>query len=662
LKINVKRSLIIYALIVVVAIGFFFFSSIGEQPPEEIAFSKLIEMSRENAIQEIVVDGETLTVTDRNGNVYETFKEAGTSIYDIPNLNLDGVTVDIKPGGINWGGIFINFLPLLLFGGLLIFLFSQARGANSQAMSFGRSKARLFSAVKPSITFSNVAGADEAKEDMQEIVEFLSNREKFQTLGAKVPKGVLLVGPPGTGKTLLAKAIAGEARVPFFSISGSEFVEMFVGVGASRVRDLFEQAKRNAPSLIFIDEIDAVGRQRGAGVGGGHDEREQTLNQILVEMDGFDTSTNVIIIAATNRPDILDNALLRPGRFDRRIILDMPDINGRKEIFKIHASGKPLAGDVDIEAVAKQTIGFSGADLANLVNEAAILAARRDKKEIGMSELEESIDRVLAGPERKSRRISPKEKEIIAYHEAGHALVARMLPNSDPVHKVSVVARGMSLGHTRQLPVEDRYIETASQYRDRLATLMGGRVAEEIMFNELSTGASNDIKVATNLANKMVTRYGMSAKLGPRTFGERQDMVFLGREITEQRDYGDRIADVIDDEVNAIIGEAYETASRILNKNRERLIHISNLLMTREGLEGDELEKAFSEPLNGKKKAAALKKPVKTTSGTKNKTTRDSKAKSTTTKKPNPQSDTTRKRRAGLKKDDGPDSSKGSNT
>ena len=597
MKIDLKKTLLFYAVIIIGILGLFYFASI-EEPPEQISFSRLVDMSQEGIIEEIVVDGENLTVTDKDGNVYETFKEEGVSIYDIPNLNLEGVAVDIAPAGTDWGMILIRFLPLLLIAGLLIFFFTKARGAQNQAMSFGRSKARLFSAVKPSITFSNVAGADEAKEDMQEIVEFLSNREKFQTLGAKVPKGALLVGPPGTGKTLLAKAIAGEARVPFFSISGSEFVEMFVGGGASRVRDLFEQAKRNAPSLIFIDEIDAVGRQRGAGVGGGHDEREQTLNQILVEMDGFDTSTNVIIIAATNRPDILDNALLRPGRFDRRIILDMPDINGRKEIFKIHASGKPLAGDVDIEAVAKQTIGFSGADLANLVNEAAILAARRDKKEIGMSELEESIDRVLAGPERKSRRISPKEKEIIAYHEAGHALVARMLPNSDPVHKVSVVARGMSLGHTRQLPVEDRYIETASQYRDRLATLMGGRVAEEIMFNELSTGASNDIKVATNLANKMVTRYGMSAKLGPRTFGERQDMVFLGREITEQRDYGDRIADVIDDEVNAIIGEAYETAKRIITENCSRWVHVSNLLLARESLESDELEKAFNEPLD----------------------------------------------------------------
>jgi cell division protease FtsH len=521
------------------------------------------------------------------------------------------VTVDINPGGVNWGGIFINFLPLLLFGGLLFFLLSQAKGANSQAMSFGRSKARLFSAVKPSVTFSDVAGADEAKQEMHEIVEFLKSREKFQSLGARVPKGVLLVGSPGTGKTLLAKAIAGEAGVPFFSISGSEFVEMFVGVGASRVRDLFAKAKKNSPCIVFIDEIDAVGRRRGSGMGGGHDEREQTLNQILVEMDGFDTNTSVIIIAATNRPDILDAALLRPGRFDRRIMLDMPDINGRLAILKIHATGKPLAKDVNLESIAKQTIGFSGADLANLVNEAAILAARRNKKNIGSKELEESIDRVIAGPERKSRRISAKEKEIIAYHEAGHALVARLLPHADPVHKISVVARGISLGHTRQLPAEDRYLETYSQYKDRLATLMGGRVAEEIMFNEMSTGASNDIKVSTNLALKMVNKYGMSSKLGPRTYGDRHDMIFLGREITEQRDYGDKIADSIDEEVNAIIMEAYETAKHILTEHRDRLIHISNLLLEKEGLEGKEMEKAFNEPLNGKKTVATAKKTAK---------------------------------------------------
>ncbi len=594
MKINIRRSIFIYLLIIVAVVAFFSFSSLGSDSPKDIPFSQVITMSQEGSIKNISIESTILNITDMNGAKYRAIKESGVSIYEIPNLDLTGVTVDIVESGINWGTLLLNFLPFLLVGGLVIFMFSQAKGSNSQAMSFGRSKARLFSASKPSITFADVAGADEAKQEMYEIVEFLKNREKFQVLGARVPKGALLVGPPGTGKTLLAKAVAGEAGVPFFSISGSEFVEMFVGVGASRVRDLFEQAKRNAPSLIFIDEIDAVGRQRGAGVGGGHDEREQTLNQILVEMDGFDTDTSVIVIAATNRPDILDTALLRPGRFDRRIVLDMPDIHGRKAILKIHSAGKPLDKSVSLESMAKQTVGFSGADLANLVNEAAILAARKNKKVISQKDLEESVDRVIAGPERKSRRISPAEKEVIAYHEAGHALVAYMLPHADPVHKISIVARGMSLGHTRQLPTEDRYIETRSQYKDRLATLMGGRVAEEIVFGEFSTGASNDIKVATELATKMVTQYGMSAKLGPRSYGERQDMIFLGREITEQRNYGDSVADTIDQEINDIINEAYDTAKRILTDNRERLNYMSALLIAKEGLEGKELKEAFA--------------------------------------------------------------------
>ena len=412
-------------------------------------------------------------------------------------------------------------------------------------------------------------------------------------MGARIPKGVLLIGPPGTGKTLLARAVAGEADVPFFSISGSEFVEMFVGVGAARVRDLFDQAKRNTPCIVFIDEIDAVGRQRGAGLGGSHDEREQTLNQILVEMDGFETNTSVIVIAATNRPDILDPALLRPGRFDRRVVLDRPDINGRTAILKVHSNGKPLDKDVDLEVLAKGTVGFSGADLANMVNEAAILAARRNKKAIGMVELEESIDRVFAGPERKSRKISLKEKEVIAYHEAGHALVARMLPNADPVHKISIVARGMALGYTKQLPTEDRYLVSRSQYRDILATLIGGRTAEQLIFNEITTGASDDIKRATDWARRMVTDYGMSDRLGPRTFGDKQELVFLGREIAEQKDYGDKVADIIDDEVNKLIQDAYETAKKILTENKSKLVTLAKKLIEKETLEGEELEKIF---------------------------------------------------------------------
>jgi cell division protease FtsH len=611
MRVNWKRSAIIYLVIIIAAITFFTVILPSGEEPQEIPLSEAITMSQNGQIEKIVVDNDTLTIIDMDGTEYTSFKEVNASIYDIEGFVFDKIEVEVKgSGGINWGGILINFLPLLIFGALLFFLFSQARGANSQAMSFGRSKAKMFSSNTPTVTFDDVAGIEEAKQELREVVDFLKSREKFQALGARIPKGMLLIGPPGTGKTLMARAIAGEAGVPFFSISGSEFVEMFVGVGASRVRDLFDQAKRNAPCIIFIDEIDAVGRHRGAGLGGGHDEREQTLNQILVEMDGFDTNTSVIVIAATNRPDILDNALLRPGRFDRRIVLDRPDINGRTAILKIHAKGKPLADSVDLEAIAKQTVGFSGADLANLVNEAAILAARRDKKAIDTQEFEESIDRVIAGPEKKSRRISPKEKEITTYHEAGHALVARMLPNADPVHKISIVARGMSLGHTRQLPAEDRYLMTRSQFRDMLATLLGGHGAEELIFGELSTGASDDIKRATDLAHKMVTEYGMSDKLGPRTFGNKQEMVFLGREISEQRDYGDKIADLIDDEVHTIINQAYETAKNILVKNKARLNYIAKKLVAQETLEGEELEAIFTQPVSAKPRAKQVTKPA----------------------------------------------------
>jgi cell division protease FtsH len=595
MRINWRRSILVYIAIIAVAVVFFTFILPSGQKPDEIPLSDAIAMSQNSEIAKISVGSDTINITATDGTEYLTYKEVTSSIYEIEGFILEGVEVEIEgAGGINWGGVLINFLPLLIFGALLFFLFSQARGANSQAMSFGRSKARMFSANTPTVTFNDVAGVEEAKQELHEVVDFLKSREKFQALGARIPKGMLLIGPPGTGKTLMARAIAGEAGVPFFSISGSEFVEMFVGVGASRVRDLFDQAKRNAPCIIFIDEIDAVGRHRGAGLGGGHDEREQTLNQILVEMDGFDTNTSVIVVAATNRPDILDTALLRPGRFDRRIVLDLPDITGRTAILKIHSKDKPLEDSVNLESLAKQTVGFSGADLANMVNEAAILSARRNKKVIEMRELEESIDRVIAGPERKSRKINPKEKEITAYHEAGHALVAKMLPNADPVHKISIVARGMSLGHTRQLPTEDRYLLTRSQFKDMLATLLGGHAAEELVFNEFTTGASNDIKRATDLAHKMVTEYGMSDKLGPRTFGNKQEMVFLGREISEQRDYGDKIANIIDDEVHKIIKQAYETARGILVNNKQRLIYITEKLVAQETLEGEELEKIFT--------------------------------------------------------------------
>ena len=613
---GLSRNLIIFIVMLGVAIALFSFLPMTSDKPVEISTEEAIVMSQNGEIEKIVVDGESLLITSTSGT--ELKAVIGTlSLVDLRELglNLEGVDWEVTPSGINWGSMALNFLPLIIFGGLLFFLFRRAQGANSQAMNFGRSRARL-ATTTPTVTFDDVAGAEEAKQEVREVVDFLKSREKFQKLGARIPRGLLLIGPPGTGKTLLARAIAGEAGVPFYSISGSEFVEMFVGVGASRVRDLFEQAKRNTPCIIFIDEIDAVGRHRGAGLGGGHDEREQTLNQILTEMDGFDTNTNVIILAATNRPDILDPALLRPGRFDRRVILDRPDINGRTAILKVHTSGKPLAETVSLEVLAKQTAGFSGADLANLVNEAAILAARRGKDTIGMPELEESIDRVIAGPERKSRRINPREKEITAYHEAGHAFVAKMLPNADPVHKISIVARGMSLGHTRQLPAEDRYLMTRSQFNDMLATLLAGHTAEKLIFDEMTTGAYDDIERATVIARKMVTDYGMSDKLGPRTFGRKEEPIFLGREIAEQRNYSEKIAEEIDDEVHQIIEHAYEVARKILVKNKPRLMKVAEELLTKETLEGEELEALLNETVSTparKAKAEAVPIPEKAT-------------------------------------------------
>jgi len=586
---NWKRSGLIYIIILVAAIALFSVFIPGAEKPTEISLSEAIAKSQNGEIEKILVDEDVLLITTIDGKELKA-AIGNHTLVDLQELglNLPKGGYGIKSDGFNWGFL-VNFLPLIIFGALLFFLFRRAQGANNQAFSFGRSRARLFAPDRPTVTFDDIAGVEEAKQEVYEVVEFLKSREKFVNLGARIPKGMLLVGPPGTGKTLLARAIAGEAGVPFFSISGSEFVEMFVGVGASRVRDLFDQAKRNTPCIIFIDEIDAVGRQRGAGLGGSHDEREQTLNQILVEMDGFDTNTSVIILAATNRPDILDPALLRPGRFDRRVILDRPDINGRIAILKVHSNGKPLAESVDLEVIAKQTAGFSGADLANLINEAAILAARRDKKVIEMPELEESIDRVIAGPERKSRKISPKEKEITAYHEAGHALVAKILPNADSPHKISIVARGMALGYTKSLR-EDRYMWSRSQFNDELAVLLGGRTTEELIFNEVTTGAQDDIKRATDAARMMVTDYGMSDKLGPRTYGHKEEMVFLGREISEQRDYSDKIAEQIDDEVHNIIQGAYEVARGILAENKDKLKRIAETLLVKETLEGEELE------------------------------------------------------------------------
>ena len=555
------------------------------------------------------VASNTLTLT--RGNAPDAAKEAASI-----NDTFDTTQV-LKDNGINysnshllvlqyeppsalgaWVNILVSFIPFIAIGALLIFMMRQAQGSNNQALSFGKSRARMFMGNKPTVTFADVAGVEEAKQELQEIVEFLKYPEKFVALGARIPKGLLLVGPPGTGKTLISRAVAGEAGVPFFSISGSEFVEMFVGVGASRVRDLFDQAKRSSPCIVFVDEIDAVGRQRGAGLGGSHDEREQTLNQILVEMDGFDTNTNVIVIAATNRPDVLDPALLRPGRFDRQVVLDRPDIRGRVAILQVHAKGKPLDKNISLDTLAKQTPGFSGADLSNLLNEAAILGARRNKRTIGMSELEEAIDRVVAGPARKSRIISEREKAITAYHEVGHALVARLLPNTDPVHKVSIVARGQAGGFTMLLPTEDRYLWSKPQFEDMLAYVLGGHVAELIIFGEVTTGASNDIERVTKIARSMVTEYGMSSRIGPMALGHKEELVFLGRDFGEQRNYSEQTAREIDEEVRNIIQEAFDKAYNIVMQNKTRMIMISERLIKEETLEGPLFESLFNQPIN----------------------------------------------------------------
>jgi cell division protease FtsH len=593
------RNSFIYLLILVaiVAIVFAVFSNSGSGKTHE-TIDQFVAHAKAGDITKVDVDGQNVTykLTGEDTD-YATKLEEGDTVRSVL------VDAGVKPGDANypdveikgtsvWNtvlSVVITFLPILIIVGFLLFFLRQAQGSNNQALNFGKSRARMFSGSRPSVTFLDVAGVEEAKDELKEVVEFLKYPEKFAALGARIPKGVLLVGPPGTGKTLLAKAVAGEAGVPFFSISGSEFVEMFVGVGASRVRDLFDQAKRNSPCIVFVDEIDAVGRHRGAGLGGSHDEREQTLNQILVEMDGFDTNTNVIVVAATNRPDILDPALLRPGRFDRQVVLDRPDIKGRKAILDVHAKGKPLDGSVNLETVAKQTPGFSGADLANLVNEAAILSARRGKKKITMSELDEAVDRVIAGPERRSRVISKQEREIIAYHEAGHALVGFILPNADPPYKISIVSRGMAGGFTRFLPEEDRHLYSRSQFHDRLAAMLGGLVAEEMQFGESTTGPSDDISKATSIARQMVTQWGMSERLGPRTFGRKEEMIFLGREISEQRNYSDKVAEEIDEEVRQIIDKAYHTAKKIISEHRDKLESIVKSLLEEETIEGEAL-------------------------------------------------------------------------
>jgi cell division protease FtsH len=589
------RNGFVYVLIVlgVITIFLVFFNDpLGDS--QDIPISDVITRAKSGSPIQIEVTGEDLTIRDGT-QTFRSRKEPNSSLVEtLESSGVDtsrvAITVKGSSGLSSFIGILFNFLPLILFGGILMFMMRQAQSSGNQAMGFGRSKAKMFVGTKATVTFFDVAGAPEAKQELEEVVEFLKYPERFVALGARIPAGVLLIGPPGTGKTLLARAVAGEAGVPFFSISGSEFVEMFVGVGASRVRDLFEQARRHAPCIIFVDEIDAVGRHRGAGLGGGHDEREQTLNQILVEMDGFESGTNVIVIAATNRPDILDPALLRPGRFDRKVILDAPDIRGRTAILEVHAKGKPFEEGVDLQEIAKQTPGFSGADLANLINESAILAARRNRKTISFDEMAEAIDRVIAGPARKSRVISQHEREIVAFHEGGHALVAQLDPEADNVHKISIVARGQMGGYTRYVPDEERTLQTKEQFRSNIAAAMGGRAAEQIKFDSITTGASNDIEKATDIAKAMVTRYGMSERLGPRSFGKRQEMVFLGKDLGGERDYSLRTEAIIDEEIDAEIEMGLQQAKKSISENMDALTRIAEYLLEHETIEAHEIE------------------------------------------------------------------------
>lgn len=573
-----------------------------ETKPEDVSLNVVATKIIEGNVQKIEIEQEKLTIVLNDKTEEVSHKEPGESLattlssFGVTADQLRNIEVTVKQDSawVVWMTALLPFLlPILLIGVFIYFMLRQVQGANSKAMGFGQSTARQTSPTddkKKKTTFKQVAGAKEAKEELQEVVEFLQNPQKFLSLGAKIPKGVLLVGPPGTGKTLIARAVAGEAGVPFFHISGSEFVEMFVGVGASRVRDLFRKAKKSAPCIVFMDEIDAVGRQRGTGLGGSHDEREQTLNQILVEMDGFDTETNVIVIAATNRPDVLDPALLRPGRFDRRVTLDLPDISEREQILGIHAKNKPLEENVDIRKIAERTPGFSGADLENLLNEAAILTARHGKKQLTMDELLPSIEKVILGPERKSRVISDKEKKITAYHEAGHALVGHILPNTDPVHKISIIPRGRAGGYTMSLPSEDKYFHSRSEFIDELAMMLGGYAAEEIFFGDITTGPSNDLQRATKTARSIVTRYGMSDKLGPRTYGKKEELIFLGKEVAEEKDYSEETAKAIDDEISALVEEALKTAKKLITDKKDVMEKIVARLLEKETLEKEAFE------------------------------------------------------------------------
>jgi cell division protease FtsH len=604
-----NQSYIIYILLFIAIVAMVYFN-VRQSPSSTgpLTLSQLAQQVEAGTITRIVVnDDNSLTVISSSdtGPITQTGrKEPETTLvsqllaFGVQPAQLSKISIEVNPPS-PWAGILTlatYIIPILLIAGLFWFIFRQAQGSNNAAMAFGKSKARMFSGEHPTVTFDDVAGIDESKEELKEVVEFLKEPQKFIQLGARIPKGVLLVGPPGTGKTLLAKAVSGEAGVPFFSISGSEFVEMFVGVGASRVRDLFDQAKRHSPCIVFVDEIDAVGRQRGAGLGGSHDEREQTLNQMLVEMDGFDTDTNVIVVAATNRPDILDPALLRPGRFDRRITLDRPDMRGREAILKVHARGKPFEPTVDLGSIARGTPGFVGADLENLINEGAILAARRNKKAIGQPELEEAIERVIMGPERKSRLISEEEKRILAYHEAGHAVVINAIPEADPVQKITIVGRGQAGGLTWNRPQDDRMLTSRKKMLAQLTFFLGGRAAEQIVFDDITSGASNDLENVTHMARTMVTRLGMSPELGSMTYGQKEELIFLGREISEQRDYSEAIAEQIDHEVRRLVDDSYNEALAILKKYRTELDAVANKLLEVETLSREEFEKIFPPP------------------------------------------------------------------
>ena len=593
---NKNRPFFLYA-----ALGLLIFFGVQQynentNAPEQVSFSEFKSLIGENAVAEAIIKEQSNTVHFKVTGKSEVFNTEYPEGFEgeVFQLLVDAdieLSTDTEPAGFQ--DYFIAFLPWLFLAGFMFYMFSQVRTNGNQIMQFGKSKAKEMDEETPKVTFKDVAGAEEAKEELEEIKEFLKSPEKFNNLGAKIPKGVLLVGPPGTGKTLLARAVAGESNVPFYSISGSDFVEMFVGVGASRVRDLFKKAKESSPAIIFIDEIDAVGRMRGAGLGGGHDEREQTLNQLLVEMDGFESNQGVILMAATNRPDVLDPALLRPGRFDRQVIVDRPDLDGRTQILKVHSKDKPLVKTIDLKTIAKQTPGFTGADLANLLNESALLAARKNKKTISNTDIENSIDRVLAGPEKKSRLMSEEEKKIIAYHETGHALVGWALPNADPIHKVTIIPRGRALGYTQALPESEKYLSSKAELKDRLAMLMGGRVAEEIVFKDPTTGASNDIEKATDIARRMVMEFGMSDKLGPMLFGKGSNEVFLGRDYGRQQDYSDEVASSIDDEVKILLNDAHITAGKILKKFKKQMDAMVDILMEKETIDREEVAKVF---------------------------------------------------------------------